>query len=253
MTSKSCSAIKIRTRTSRSPKIRVVRKLRTLLCRLLITADGEANRGASDSYYQPNQQQGNQQSYPPQQQQQYGSGPPGQQQQYGGPPSQSYGAPPPSGPNLPPGWLQQWDQNSQRHYYLEQATGRTQWDPPAFSSPPMGGYPGAPPPGGQGYPGAPYNGSYDQSRGYNQGPGQGYPQQNYGGFPSQNISHPGGPNFPTEAVQNGEKKKDKGDKKALLAAGAGGLLVGGLAGAALAGDDSDDGKLPCSFILLHSQ
>ncbi|RMZ90334.1 hypothetical protein DV736_g2422, partial [Chaetothyriales sp. CBS 134916] len=52
-----------------------------------------------------------------------------------------YGAPPPPQgqygqspvPSLPPGWLAQWDQNSQRYYFVEQATGRTQWDPPVAS------------------------------------------------------------------------------------------------------------------------
>lgn len=35
-------------------------------------------------------------------------------------------------------------------YFVEQATGRTQWDPPAFSPPPpMGGYSAPPPPPGQ--------------------------------------------------------------------------------------------------------
>lgn len=63
------------------------------------------------------------------------------------PHSQSqYGAPQPGpqgGPQLPPGWTAQWDQNSQRWYYLEQATGRTQWEPPASygQQSGYGGYP----------------------------------------------------------------------------------------------------------------
>jgi hypothetical protein len=43
-----------------------------------------------------------------------------------------YSSPPPpqqhsphGQPPLPPGWTAQWDQNSQRWYYVEQATGRT--------------------------------------------------------------------------------------------------------------------------------
>jgi hypothetical protein len=48
----------------------------------------------------------------------------------------SYG----SQPQLPPGWIQQWDANSQRYYYVEQATGRTQWEPPMM-------YPGGAVPG----------------------------------------------------------------------------------------------------------
>ncbi|KAI4150138.1 MAG: hypothetical protein L6R39_002333 [Caloplaca ligustica] len=42
------------------------------------------------------------------------------------PPSGNQGQPPP-----PPGWIAQWDHNSQRLYYLEQATGRTQWEFPS--------------------------------------------------------------------------------------------------------------------------
>jgi hypothetical protein len=37
-------------------------------------------------------------------------------------------------PQLPPGWFQQWESDTQRVYYLEQATGRTQWVPPATVS-----------------------------------------------------------------------------------------------------------------------
>ncbi|KAH6621832.1 hypothetical protein C7974DRAFT_211730 [Boeremia exigua] len=50
-------------------------------------------------------------------------------------PQQNYGQPPYSPPN---GWSQHWDQGSQRYYYIEQATGRSQWEPPAhqFNQPP---------------------------------------------------------------------------------------------------------------------
>ncbi|KAI0588610.1 PAT1 multi-domain protein [Pyrenophora tritici-repentis] len=115
------------------------------------------DRGLSDGYYggapggpPQGQQPPPGQSYPPQDAPQggYGFPPQGQgyppqgqgyppqgypqQQPYGqaptpvGPPA-PYGAPPP----MPPGWTQQWDQNSQRWFYIEQATGRTQWDPPS--------------------------------------------------------------------------------------------------------------------------
>ena len=45
------------------------------------------------------------------------------------PPPQNYGQPPYSPPN---GWSQHWDHGSQRYYYIEQATGRSQWEPPAY-------------------------------------------------------------------------------------------------------------------------
>jgi len=44
------------------------------------------------------------------------------------PPPQNYGQPPYSPPQ---GWSQHWDHGSQRYYYIEQATGRSQWEPPA--------------------------------------------------------------------------------------------------------------------------
>ncbi|CEG68007.1 hypothetical protein CU097_005574 [Rhizopus azygosporus] len=37
-------------------------------------------------------------------------------------------------PQLPPGWIALWDEGSQRYYYLEQATGRTQWELPTQPS-----------------------------------------------------------------------------------------------------------------------
>ena len=49
------------------------------------------------------------------------------------PPPQNYGQPPYSPPN---GWSQHWDHGSQRYYYIEQATGRSQWEPPAHQSHP---------------------------------------------------------------------------------------------------------------------
>jgi hypothetical protein len=44
------------------------------------------------------------------------------------PPQQAYGQPPFSPPQ---GWSQHWDQNAHRYYYIEQSTGRSQWEPPA--------------------------------------------------------------------------------------------------------------------------
>ncbi|KAK5106089.1 hypothetical protein LTS08_000205 [Lithohypha guttulata] len=168
----------------------------------------DGSYGASDSYHQ-GQYAGQHSSNP-------------SQPQYGGPPpSQGYG-PPAAEPDLPPGWIKQWDQNSQRYYYLEQATGRSQWEPPSMSYMSM-----------------------DQSRGYGAPAGQTYPPHGYGqgfsqhgqGYPAPGgLAHSGGHGYPPGATGSGEKS----NKGALLAAGAGGLAVGGLAGAALAGDDSDD-------------
>jgi hypothetical protein len=182
-----------------------------------------AERGASDSFYGQSQQPGGHppqqhqyppqgqgyspqgQGYPPQgqgypqqgysQQQPYGQGPPPV-----GPPA-PMGAPPP----MPPGWTQQWDQNSQRWYYVEQATGRTQWDPPAHLPP--GPY--APPPTGTPY----------------QAPG-GHDER---GLFGNTHGHQGHDYTPSGAATNEkEKKKDKdGHSTAMLAAaGIGGIAAG---------------------------
>ncbi|KAL0145322.1 hypothetical protein V8B55DRAFT_1460610 [Mucor lusitanicus] len=41
------------------------------------------------------------------------------------------GSPP---PQLPPGWIALWDETTQRYYYVEQATGTTQWELPSGAS-----------------------------------------------------------------------------------------------------------------------
>lgn len=268
-----------------------------------------AAKGAADSYYrqpasqtsQLSQNQYDQHSLAQQYDQirgsYYSQQPPSSPQDHYGNSSQG------QGPQLPPGWLQQWDPNSQRYYYLEQVTGRSQWDLPTGQSRGSGtGYPGS---DGQGYnqpqscgqapssyhpnQGQSYNPS---SQSYNQGyppaQGQGYNQQSYGydqydrqssqGYPptqGQNyhqqsysqgpanpqqsqhypppvaVSHPGGPNYPVEAVASGEKKKKDNHLDALVA-GAGGLLIGGLAGAAISRHSSHhDGKqTPAASITL---
>lgn len=139
-----------------------------------------------------------------------------QYQQYP-PVSQGYSSAPP-GPTLPYGWIQQWDSNSQRYYYLEQATGRTQWDLPMDQDRGIG------------------NPSLNQNYhgGFQTGYGHGYDTP-------ANAHYPGAGSAPSEVSKNGKVKKD-GNKGGMLVAGVGGLVLGGLAGAALAGDSSDDGK-----------
>lgn len=41
-------------------------------------------------------------------------------------------------PTLPPGWTQRWDPNMKKYMYLEKATGRIQWSPPALPEGPSG-------------------------------------------------------------------------------------------------------------------
>jgi hypothetical protein len=47
--------------------------------------------------------------------------------------AQTFNSAPQQGPAAPEGWSQEFDQRSQRWYYIEQETGRSQWEPPAFS------------------------------------------------------------------------------------------------------------------------
>ncbi|KAL9038438.1 MAG: hypothetical protein Q9214_005281, partial [Letrouitia sp. 1 TL-2023] len=129
-------------------------------------------------------------------------------------PQYGYDAPPPiqqpySGapPPLPPGWVAQWDQNSQRYYYVEQATGRTQWELPQGGPPPPGGY-GGPAPGYM---------AQSQYNEYTDDHGEVHKEYH-------------------------QEEKKKSGHGGMLAAGAGGLAVGAIGGALVADalDDSDD-------------
>ena len=105
-----------------------------------------------------------------------------------------YGVGPPG--QLPPGWIQQWEANSQRYYFVEQATGRTQWEPPVM-------YPG----------------------GGIHGPPQGYGHQGYG---QEGYRGHGGEGYHGPPYAEHEKKKDSSHTGVALA---GGALLGAGAGA----------------------
>lgn len=106
---------------------------------------------------------------------------------------------------MPPGWTAQWDQSSQRWYYVEQGTGRTQWDPP--SNLPPGPY--APP--GQ-------NAPYVAGAGHDE---RGLFGNTHGHSGHDYNTAPGAPADPAQA------KKDKGHSTAMLAAaGIGGVAAG---------------------------
>ncbi|KAK6422935.1 hypothetical protein LTR95_016610 [Oleoguttula sp. CCFEE 5521] len=161
----------------------------------------EVKRGESDAYYGSQQSQG---------------GPAHGLSHAGGSQPQGYGnhLPPqsslPGAPTCPPGWSSQWDQNQQRWFFIEQATGRSSWDPP---------YPGhADDRGFMGHSTAPQFG------------GQA-PQFGKGGHidPSHGTGHApygGGPQY----GQPGYGHEKKGGNNAMLY-GAGGLAAGVVGGA----------------------
>jgi len=129
---------------------------------------------------------------------------------------------------MPPGWSTQFDQNSQRWYYVEQATGRTQWDPPAFSPPPQGPY--APPPP----PGAPYGqaSGHDERALFGNTHGGHDSGHGYGshGDPYGHGSDPYGHGEKGQKEKK-DKSKDKGHSTAMLAAaGIGGIAAGAYIG-----------------------
>ncbi|KAJ3284736.1 hypothetical protein HDU79_007890 [Rhizoclosmatium sp. JEL0117] len=128
--------------------------------------------GSLTGKQQQQQQQAPYGQYPGQQAQQpyqpqYGQYPGSQaQQQYPGQPQTSYGLPyqqqppqqgfspppPPQQPMLPPGWIAQWNAQYQRNFYVETATGKSQWEAPTFAPPPVPpptefAAPAGPPPG----------------------------------------------------------------------------------------------------------
>ncbi|KAG2194393.1 hypothetical protein INT47_006708, partial [Mucor saturninus] len=106
-----------------------------------------------------------------------------------------------SPPQLPPGWIALWDESAQRYYYVEQATGTTQWEVPtapsnaaqagvgsrgeasSYSLPQAQNNIGYPQAGG--YPQEQQQGYPQQSPGYSQQQSPGYPQQQSPGYPQQ--------------------------------------------------------------------
>ncbi len=99
----------------------------------------------------------------------------------------------------PPGWLVQFDSSAQRWFYVEQATGRTQWDPPAA---PLA------------Y-GAPHGAAHD----YYHSPGHGMPP-GAGGYAAHGYPPHGG------GVYEHEKEKKSGGKGGLAMMGAAGVGLG---------------------------
>lgn len=166
----------------------------------------EASRGEADSFYGSQVHGSTSQSGPPQA--------PGGYQTGGPPPVVGV---PPGAPSSPPGWEPRWDENSQRWYYFEHATGRTQWDSPALSvagnNPPYGG---------------PQSGGYGgDARGHGGAPVYGNGPSGHAGAPAGAQAYGLGP--PGYGHAAGQQQQAPGKSSAMMY-GAGGLAVGALAG-----------------------
>ncbi|KXH48543.1 hypothetical protein CSIM01_12912 [Colletotrichum simmondsii] len=173
------------------------------------------------------------------------------------PPAPQSAAPPMAAPSVSSGWLVQWDTNNNRWFYVDQSTGRSQWEHP---SPPTGGQGGssyAPPPvpphpssdtrafgdqgSGYGSPAPQYGGApapYGGNPSYGGSPAP-YGQPQYGGAPAPYGQAPYGqdPYAQQQQGQNPYGTKDKEKKSSssgMLLGAAGGLAVGAVGGALIA-------------------
>ncbi|KAK3636853.1 hypothetical protein LTR56_013964 [Elasticomyces elasticus] len=204
------------------------------------TFSDEPKKDQTSAHQAPLQEQ-RELNQPPHGQQAYG-----QAQSYGQPqgyqpppPPQQHGGPPPS---LPPGWTVQWDQASQRNFYIETATGRTQWDSPAQA---QSHYPPPPPQGAGGYPAPPGGPSYGQDA--NRGVGGNYGSQQqynsgYQGAPGYNPHSQAGPYDPNMGGHAyGQPPKKDNSTRNMMLAGAGGLAGGALLANAFDDDDNHNG------------
>lgn len=140
-----------------------------------------------------------------------------------------------------------WDDEYQRWYYVEEATGRSQWEAPGFerSSLASGGEQetrgygdssySAPPQqyGGGGYGG--YGGGHSGGGAPDYGYG-GQPQQQYGGYqqPPPPQSYGGYDQHQQQAYGGEPVKEKKKDNSGLYMGAAAGLAVGAIGGAVIA-------------------
>ncbi|KAI0842802.1 hypothetical protein F5Y06DRAFT_73926 [Hypoxylon sp. FL0890] len=150
-------------------------------------------------------------------------------------------SPPPDKPPIPAGWIPQFDQQYQRWYYYEQATGRSQWEAPGYHGASHGeedrgwGSHGESGYSSQAAPGYGYS-SHD-SHGY-ESHGDHGKHGDYGyGHGEHGYGHQS-----EERYGDDKPKKKKGGHGGLLLGAAGGLAVGAIGGALLANalDDSSD-------------
>lgn len=136
-------------------------------------------------------------------------------------------APPPDKPPIPAGWVPQFDQQYQRWYYYEQATGRSQWEAPGYNAGGQGEDRGWGSHGDSSHAAPGYGYSSHDSHGYGgHGGDQGYGHGDHG------YGHSGEGHGEYRGEENKTKKKK--DHSGLMMGAAGGLAVGAIGGALLA-------------------
>ncbi|WQF78245.1 Putative WW domain-containing protein [Colletotrichum destructivum] len=184
------------------------------------------------------------------------------------PPAPQSAAPPMAAPPVSSGWLVQWDTTNNRWFYVDQSTGRSQWEHPSPPTGPQGGSSYAPPPV------PPHPSSDTRAFGGDQGHGYGSPAPSYGGAAPYGAPSYGGSPAPygqapyggapspygqppygqapygqdPYAQQGGNNpygdkdKEKKSNSSGMLLGAAGGLAVGAVGGALIANalNDSDD-------------
>ncbi|KAK2809222.1 hypothetical protein FQN50_004058 [Emmonsiellopsis sp. PD_5] len=197
--------------------------------------DGYRHERGPEPYGQPPPGYGGQLPYP--QQPPYGQATYGQQQPYYGqqPPygqqapseeQRSYGSMGPAGPPpgypppLPEGWIQRWDQNYQRAYYVEQATGRPYWEAPFNSR-------------------SGHEGSRGLAEGYYGGEGYSHHSSHEGEHSKHHEEHYGHESkhhdeYHGHGHGHDHEKKEGFSTGAMVAAGAAGVAVGAVGGALIA-------------------
>lgn len=147
-------------------------------------------------------------------------------------------------PNTPPGWIAQWDATTRRYYFVEIATGKSQWDVP--TQPGGGMTPLASPGIGAGPSSAPDGQTED--RGMHPGPDGQTGDRSLGSMAMQyamggnskkkNDSGPAGLLNMAGSLLGGNSKPSHGGSS--TSSGGLGGMVGALAGSVLGGGKKDD-------------
>ena len=149
------------------------------------------------------------------------------------PPMPSY-QPPTDKPPIPQGWRPYFDQQSQHWYYVEEATGRSQWEAPGYQEPGAAGE-------NRGH-----GGYVDPAAGGGGGGGHGGYGASSGGYGGHDTSYGHDSHASAGHGYASGQEKHKSNKGGVLVGAAGGLAAGAVGGVliheALSDSDSDHGQ-----------